>query len=147
MSCDVIVISDIRKILGNVALWRVRRDKHINDYGDKWLSVLTVKYILEGYIRQNGQRRWSLTHNHFITQTIQIPTVLNGTETRKAMKYISSRKLAPLPHCIVSPCSSQTSVSPYLHVTDEVLFFHVTKPTVCHAGTTTYLGPNHSFVF
>ena len=45
MFCDAIVISDIRKILGNVALWRVRRDKHINDYGDKWLSVLTVKYI------------------------------------------------------------------------------------------------------
>ena len=112
--CDAIVISDIRKILGNVALWR---EKHINGYGDKWLSVLTVKYILEGYIRQNGQRWWSLTHNHFITQTNQIPTELNGTETRNVMKYI------PLSPCIVSHGSSQTKVPNFLLVTNEVLFF------------------------
>ena len=81
--CDAIVISDLRKILGNVALWR---EKHINGYGDKWLSVLTVKYILEGYVRQNGHWWWSLTHNLFITHVNLIPTILNTTETHNAMK-------------------------------------------------------------
>ena len=110
----MIVISAIRNILGNVALWK---DKLINSYGDKWLSVLTVKYILEGYIRHNGQRWWSLTHNHFIRHTNQIPTELNGTETRNVMKYI------PLSPCIVSHGSSQTKVPNFLLVTNEVLFF------------------------
>ena len=104
----MIVISAIRNILGNVALWK---DKLINSYGDKWLSLLTVKYILEGYIRQNGQRWWSLTHNHLIRHTNQIPTELNGTETRNVMKYITMREglrkysyLAILNSCVGGGC-------------------------------------------
>ena len=52
-------------------------------------ALLMVKYILEGYVRQNGHwwsSLWSLTHNLFITHVNLIPTILNTTETHNAMK-------------------------------------------------------------